>query len=178
MEFLSQLYSNYLYPTFIYLIRSFVNGWVGLCILIVALIILSILSKKIKVRILSPIITLASVVATIFLILALFFRLVFFIDDLAEYGKSLPDSSSSSSSTSTPSSNDSNSTENQTAPTTVPDQTTKQLYYSTSCSNCSSPVCNRNGYYYNGYDEQSWLYYKDLCQSCQCLDQKSQSFYK
>ena len=57
-------------------------------------------------------------------------------------------------------------------------QTTKQLYYSVSCSSCYAEGCPSNGYYYAGYDGGSYAYYYGLCQSCSCSSVVGHSFWK
>lgn len=185
MSFLRSLYFNFLFPAFIFVMRLFVNGWIGLCALMVGLIVLSVLRKKTHIRILSPILSLLYVLGMVFLVLALLCRLVFFLDDL----KLFQSNNSNSPSATTPASNNSSSkdsTKTNTSPDTTEtgtasstyQETTKQLYYTASCSNCYNSSCDKNGYFYNGYDEYSWAQYKTICETCQCLDIKSKTFYK
>lgn len=57
-------------------------------------------------------------------------------------------------------------------------QSTKQLFYSVSCSGCYANGCPSNGYYYEGYDSGSYSYYYFLCQSCSCTSVVGHSFWK
>lgn len=115
-------------------------------------------------------------------VLAIIIITIILIATFSNYSKNNSSNSSSDgsgSSTTTPKSNSNsksqdNSTSGQTAPST---QTTKQLYYSASCSNCQSEVCQRS-YNYSGYDAGFYQYYKDLCDSCTCADKKSSSVWK
>jgi len=170
-----RFYSNWLYPAGISILRFLVNNKDALWVLIAVVIVFSIVRSKVMFvkshRILPGALDAVTGCLVVIIFIVAFFRFGLPAWNYLSSHKS--DSETTKPSTPTQNPTKSNPTQNPTTP-----QTQKQLYYTASCYNCYSASCNRNGYSYGGYSYENWIYYKNICQNCQCTDSKSFSFWK
>lgn len=189
-NWIDYIYNNFLYNPFIYVVSFFVNEKYGIFILIAVVVVLSIIQGKVIPKLAGknnylgylPKLLNFVVILTVFLTAAVgFFK---YQSDITAFFKS----NSTKNNQTTPT-----QPQNNTQKKTTPQQDTvetqgvtpetqnyqqKQLYYAVSCSTCWNQACPHNGYSYGGYDEYNYIFYKSLCQSCNCNNYKAQSFWR
>ena len=170
-------FTNQLFPAFISILRFLVHNRDALWVLIGIVIVLAIVKSKVLFvkshRTLPQVIDAVNgCLVTIILIVAFFRFGLPAWDNLSNY-KSTSTSSTTPTQTSTPTQNTTKTT-----PKTTTQPTTKQLYYTVSCSSCYASGCNHNGYYYNGLSVDNYNYYRNVCRSCSCTDFKAQSYWR
>lgn len=100
--------------------------------------------------------------------------------DIANYKSPVNNTTTPTNNTTSPKNNSTqDTTETQgITPQAPSSQSSKQLYYSVSCSTCWNQSCPRNGYSYGGYQEYYYVYYKSLCQACSCNNFRAQSLWR
>jgi len=173
-----RFYVGWLQPTFTTLITFLVNNQYAIYLLLLVLIVLSVVTRKIKVGILPKVI---GIVNAVIIILLLIVAYNIFSPSLIKFFKTTPSNNSSTPKKTTPTSSPSTqgtTSEQPTSDSTSTSTTSKQLYYGGGCSGCYADTCPRDGYSYGGYDVNMYNYYRSLCQACQCTSSRWQSLWR
>ena len=167
-------YINRLHPAFDSLVTLLTNNQYAIYILLVAVVILSIVKKKIKIRVLPGVIDIINAIIIILLIVVAYNS---FSPAITKFIKSNTSTNSSAPTKSTTKS----SSDTKSAPVqqTIPTYAApKQLYYGGGCYGCYADGCPSSGYSYGGYDVNMYNYYKSLCQQCRCTSSRWQSLWR